>query len=188
MTLLVIELRLPEHGTGDNEAVLIEALRHLSPNFVSWIISFFVLALFWIGHHRLFHYVRHVDGGLLGITTLMLAGASLLPFASAANGHFPSFTAQLIYSLVMAEMGLAALLTVRHLRRHPELCAQALPLDVFAAARFRTSGIIFVAALAAVISYQWPGKGNISFMLMAFLRPLGDWVGRRYVRRHSPLQ
>ena len=190
MTLLVIELRLPDHGPGDNEAALVEALRHLVPNFVSWVISFFVLALFWIGHHRLFHYVRHVDGRLLAITTFTLAGASLLPFASAANGHFPSFAGQVVYSLVMAMMGLAALMTVSYLKRHPELCVHPLPLDVYGAARFRTCGIICVAVLAVAISYAWPGKniGNIAFLLLAFLRPLGERVGRRYAGKHSPLQ
>jgi uncharacterized membrane protein len=79
MTLLVIELRLPEHLGSD--AQLHEALLELLPNFGSWMVSFVVLGVFWMANHRIYSHVRHVDAGLIWWTLLMLGGASLLPFA-----------------------------------------------------------------------------------------------------------
>ena len=64
MTLLVIELKIPETAHITTQEQLIAALAHLIPKFIAWLISFFVLAIFWASHHRLFHYVRVVDGKL----------------------------------------------------------------------------------------------------------------------------
>ena len=52
MTLLVIELKLPQHGLVHSAADLLAALFALLPKAIAWVLSFFVLALFWIGHHR----------------------------------------------------------------------------------------------------------------------------------------
>ena len=89
MTLLVIELKLPEHATVHGPSDLATAVVHLIPTFVAWIISFFVLAIFWFSHHRLFHYVRNVDGRLLWLNVLYLGFVSLMPFSSALAGEYP---------------------------------------------------------------------------------------------------
>lgn len=81
MTLLVIDLRLPEHAHLASEEALRGALVGLVPNLISWLVSFFVLAIFWIANHRLYSYVRHADQRLLWLTVLSLSGASLRPFA-----------------------------------------------------------------------------------------------------------
>ncbi|MBL8525273.1 MAG: DUF1211 domain-containing protein, partial [Betaproteobacteria bacterium] len=88
MTLLVIELKLPAHESIKTQVDLINAVGHLLPKFLAWIISFLVLALFWIGHHKLFHFVRHVDGKLLALNIVQLGAVSLMPFSSALSGEF----------------------------------------------------------------------------------------------------
>ena len=52
MTLLVIELKLPAHELIHSQADLINAVGHLLPKFIAWLISFLVLSLFWLGHHK----------------------------------------------------------------------------------------------------------------------------------------
>ncbi len=51
-------------------------------------ISFFVLGIFWFTHHRLFHYLRVVDGALVWLTILDLALASLKMIRSSVGRHF----------------------------------------------------------------------------------------------------
>lgn len=179
MTLLVIDLRLPEHAQLAGEAALRSALAGLVPNLVSWLISFFVLAIFWIANHRLYSYVRHADQRLLWLTILSLSGASLLPFASAVNGQFASVTGQAIYSGVMIWLSVSTLLVARHIRRHPELCVHAMPPGAYGATLARGCGVMLIAALALVVSYAEPGKANGVFLLMFLLRPLGARIERR---------
>jgi uncharacterized membrane protein len=180
MTLLVIDLRLPEHAHLASEAELRHALVGLIPNLISWLISFFVLAIFWIANHRLYSYVRHADPGLLWLTLFNLAGAALLPFASAVNSQFPSLTGQLIYSGVMIWMAVSALLLARRIYRHPGLCAHPMAEGAYRATVVRSCGVMVVAALAAAVSYADPRMSNLVFMLMSMLRPIGNRIERRY--------
>ena len=79
MTLLVIELKLPEHGLVHSAGDLHAALLALLPKAIAWVLSFFVLALFWIGHHRVFAHVRRADARLVVFNLLELAAVSLMP-------------------------------------------------------------------------------------------------------------
>jgi uncharacterized membrane protein len=180
MTLLVIDLRLPEHAHLSGEAALQQALVGLLPNLVSWLISFFVLAIFWVAHHRLFSVVRHVDQTLLWLTIVVLAGASLLPFASAVNSQYLSLTGQAIYSGVMILIAVALLLMARHIHRHRALCAHPLSVGAYRATLVRSSGVIFIAVLAIALATVKPGVANLVFLLMMGLRALGARVERRY--------
>ncbi|MYN15775.1 DUF1211 domain-containing protein [Rugamonas sp. FT107W] len=182
MTLLVIELRLPEHAHLATEAALREALVELLPKLISWLVSFFVLAIFWIANHRLYSYVRHADPRLLWLTILSLSGASLLPFASAVNGQFVSTTGQMVYSGVMIWLSVSTLLMARHIHRHPALCAHPMGLGAYRATMVRSCGVMSIAALALLAGYVAPGKANVMFVLMFALRPLGARVERRHAQ------
>ena len=168
MTLLVIELKLPESLHIQSGPELTQAILGISGKFIAWIISFFVLAIYWYSHQRMFHYLRHVDGKLVALTMFFLGWISLLPFASALSGQFVKAPAsQVVYSSVMLLIGLGAQLCSRHIHRHPELCGDSpMPPPMYRAARFRTAGLMLVALVAIPISQFIPGAGNMAFMLM----------------------
>ncbi len=170
MTLLVIELKLPEHGTVHNNAELMSAVIQLIPKFVAWFISFFVLALFWLGHHRLFHYVRHVDGKLLAYSILQLGFASLMPFASALSGEYGgALFSQVFYSAIMASLAIMSLLMGGYIYRHHELTMTPMPEVVYRGMRIRTLGLVIISVCAVVIAAYIPFAGNMAFMLMFFV-------------------
>lgn len=184
MTLLVIELRIPEQAHHAGETALRGALLQLLPVMISWVISFFVLANFWIANHRLYSFVRHVDQPLLWLTMLGLSGASLLPFASSVNNQFASLTGQLVYSGVMVLLGVATLLQARYIYRHPELCSHQLTSASYAAVLARGLGLLLIAVSAIPLSAVAPGMANLVFLLMLGLRPFGAWIERRTQRTH----
>jgi uncharacterized membrane protein len=183
MTLLVIDLRLPEHTHITTTGQLADALTELVPNLISWLISFVVLAIFWMANHRLYSHVRHVDNGLLWSTMLMLGGASLLPFASAVNSTAASELAQLVYSSVMIVIALGALLVSHRLYRHPELCAHPMDRATWRGATVRTGGLIVIAVLAVPLAGWLPGYANFAYLLIFALRPLANALGRTGVQR-----
>jgi len=175
MTLLVLELKLPEtHGTATDEA-LSQALMHLVPKIVAWILSFAILAIFWFTHHRTFHYVRHVDRKLLRINLFSMLFASLLPFSSAMVGDYNNlFRAQALYAANMAALALLAIWQLSHLMKHPELCEPpGFPPGIARGARFRAWSLVATAALAAAIAYFAPHFGTMAFMLMILLARIG---------------
>ena len=183
MTLLVIELKFPETLHIQTQEQLLDALVHLIPKFIAWVISFVVLAIFWVSHHRLFHFVRHVDVRLQWLTIFYLACVSLMPFSSSLSGEYGgALVSQIFYSVNMMLLGMMALLKSRYVFRHPALCAPPMPLSVFKGARIRTSGLITVAMLAIVVTWALPGMGsigNIAFMLMIVFGKIGRRVEMR---------
>ncbi len=183
MTLLVIDLHLPEHAQPDSQAALIEAVRALWPNLVAWLISFLVLAMFWIKNHQLYSYVRHVDMRLLWLTIATLAGASLLPFSAALMAQHISTFAQSIYSLNLIALSAASLAGTRYVHAHPALCGAPMSTGVYRAAQMRALALIVVACMATGISLLSPARGNLAFALMVALVPLGRRIEAHYARR-----
>ena len=183
MTLLVIELKLPAHDLIKTQTDLINAVGHLLPKFIAWVISFFVLALFWIGHHKLFHFVRHIDGKLLALCILQLGFVSLMPFSSALAGEFAeTWFSQVFYSINMMFLAISAMLITRYIYRHPALCVPAMPTGTYLASRFRLAGLIVISLAAIFISKYIPGTGNAAFSLMM---PIGPISRRIEARHHS---
>ncbi len=182
MTLLVIELKLPAHDSIKTQIDLINAVGHLLPKFIAWLISFFVLALFWIGHHKLFHFVRHIDGKLLALCILQLGFVSLMPFSSALAGEFAgTWFSQVFYSINMMFLAISAMLITRYIYWHPELCMPPMPKGTYLASRFRLAGLIVISLSAIIISKYLPGIGNSAFMLMMVIGP----ISRRIEARHN---
>jgi uncharacterized membrane protein len=175
MTLLALELKLPEASAPQTDAQLGEMLAHLTPKAIAWMLSFFILAIFWLAHHRSFHYVRHVDRKLLWINMVSLLFASLLPFSSALVGeHSELFTAQAFYAGNMAVLALASIWQLRHLQRHPQICTDGgFPPGIAKGARFRCWSLLAVAALAVLIAWFAPRFGTMAFMLMILLARIG---------------
>lgn len=65
ITLLVLELRVPHIEGEPTSQALAAAFGTLTPKFVSFIVSFVIVAIFWVNHHQLFYSIRHTDRVLL---------------------------------------------------------------------------------------------------------------------------
>lgn len=85
MTLLVLDLRVPENiplGAG---------LAALIPVFISYVLSFIVLSIFWLSHHALFHlYFRTVNRQLILFNAFLLMFIALIPFSAHLVGAHPN--------------------------------------------------------------------------------------------------
>src|SRR5580704_12143471 len=75
ITIMVLELKVP-HGADW------AALRGVAPNFVSYVLSFVFLAIYWNNHHHLLHTVSRVDGLILWANSHLLFWLSLVPAAT----------------------------------------------------------------------------------------------------------
>jgi len=180
MTLLVLELHLPEGFTHADDAEFAQALAHLAPKFIAWLLSFFILAVFWMGHQRAFHFVHRVDNGLLWINVTGLLFASLMPFSSALIGeHAGHFATHVFYDANMAALALVALWQLDHIRHHPELCEHPVPAGVVAGVRLRCWALVVLALVAVAVATWNPRIATLPFMLMLLLGRLARRVEAR---------
>ena len=188
MTLLVIDLKLPDAAALHASNDVLNGLVALLPKALAWVMSFFVLSLFWLGHHRVFNHVRHVDSTVLVWNLFQLACVSLMPFSSALIGEAAgSFAAQVVYSTNMALLGIAALAISRHVYRHPELTRASIPMASYRGARLRVAGVIVVSIVAVILAMvaNRPGIGSYAFALMLVIVPLSRALERRERARES---
>jgi uncharacterized membrane protein len=80
ITIMVLELKVPHGGDW-------VALKPLLPVFLSYVLSFVYLAIYWNNHHHMLHTVRRVNGAILWANTNLLFWLSLVPFATGWMGE-----------------------------------------------------------------------------------------------------
>jgi uncharacterized membrane protein len=112
LTLLVVNIRVPDVDGGR----LGPALVGLLPNFFSYALSFAVIALFWVAHHRNFQYVERLDGPLVGWNMLLLFFIAFLPFPTALLGeHGDQRLAAVFYAVWLTLTRASSSMLWRHL-------------------------------------------------------------------------
>ncbi|HEY6580040.1 MAG TPA: TMEM175 family protein [Rubrobacter sp.] len=95
LTLLAVELILPESATSLHGNKLLESLFESWPKVLAFLISFTVIANFWVGHNDRFQHVRLFDGGLMWLALLQLLCVAFIPFpTSVIGGHIEDPVAQ----------------------------------------------------------------------------------------------
>jgi len=101
ITIMVLELKVPHEATWD-------ALLKLWPVFISYIVSFTMLGIYWGNHHHLIHTIKEVRGSILWANLHLLFWLSLIPFATGWMGenHFEKKTVA-VYALLANLCGVA---------------------------------------------------------------------------------
>jgi uncharacterized membrane protein len=90
ITLLVIELHIPELARHASDLEFVQALANMTPNFVGFFVSFFVIGAFWSGHHRAFVLARHWDPKLILPNLMLLCTIAAMPFFTAFSSAYYS--------------------------------------------------------------------------------------------------
>lgn len=89
ITLLVIEIKVPEIPKLEvTESKLLESLEHMIPKFVGFIISFFIIGLYWTIHHRMFANVVNYTKKTLWLNLWFLFAVILMPFSTAFYSEY----------------------------------------------------------------------------------------------------
>jgi uncharacterized membrane protein len=101
ITIMVLELKVP-HGTD------LGSLAPRMPVFLSYVLSFVFIGIYWNNHHHLLHATRRVSGGVLWANLHLLFWLSLLPFATGWMGenHYATWPCA-VYGLVLLMAGIA---------------------------------------------------------------------------------
>ncbi|HKV27287.1 MAG TPA: TMEM175 family protein [Candidatus Acidoferrales bacterium] len=88
MTLMVFNIHVPQFAHSPDAHGLARSLGRLWPSFVTYAISFFVLGIYWVGHHNQFHFIRRTDRNFLWLNLLFLFSVTLIPFSAGLIGQY----------------------------------------------------------------------------------------------------
>jgi uncharacterized membrane protein len=130
LTLLAVELVLPESAADLHGGALLDSLLESWPRVLAFLISFTVIANFWVGHNVLFQHVRRFDGGLMWLALLQLLCVAFIPYPTSVIGqHIVDPVAQQFYfaTLLLTGLVMATLWLYMNSGRklvHPDLSQQ----------------------------------------------------------------
>ena len=148
ITIMVLELKVP-HGADW------AALRSVTPNFVSYVLSFVYLAIYWNNHHHLLHTVTRVDGLILWANAHLLFWLSLVPAATGWMGeNFLSPLPTAVYGAILLMPAIAFYLLQRaivHQQGQHSVLASALGRDF----KGKISPLLYAAAIALAFVDAW---------------------------------
>ena len=164
ITIMVLELKVP-HGDG------IPALLPLLPVFLSYLLSFLYVAVYWNNHHHLLHTVKDVNGVMLWANLHLLFWLSLFPFATAWIGEnhlAPMPTA--LYGCVLLLAAIAYWLLQRTIiakQGRDSLLAKAIGPDW----KGKLSPALYLSAVPLSFLQPWIGIGIYVFVALIWLIP-----------------
>jgi uncharacterized membrane protein len=195
ITLLVIELKLPTLATRDSEG-LRHALLVMSPNFVGFIISFFVIGAYWAAHRRTFRWVTRVDDKLVWRNLRFLLLIVFLPFPTVIISEYADVPAAgVFYLAVLGAATLNQIVLMRYALLNPGIASPEAPvLEI--RGYFRRAWFLFAATvIAALLCATIPRLPVLAYMLLpsfaiwlATLGPVQRIAERRYRTRTSRAQ
>src|SRR6185369_16815235 len=148
ITIMVLELKVP-HGAD------FEALRAILPTFLSYVLSYIFLGIYWNNHHHMLHLVDRVDGRILWANLHLLFWLSLVSFTTGWMGenHFEALPTA-VYGVVLLCSGVAYSILVSTIIVHqgPESKLRAL---IGRDWKGKASVLICAAAIPLAFVNQW---------------------------------
>jgi uncharacterized membrane protein len=160
ITIMVLELKVPHGAT-------VEALLPLWPIFLSYVLSFIYIGIYWNNHHHMLHAVREISGGVLWANLHLLFWLSLVPFVTGWMGenHFDTVPVA-AYGVVLLMCAIAYTLLSRclvaHRGKNVEL-EQAIGSD----RKGKLSIVLYVVGI--VLSFVWSWLGFITYIVVAIM-------------------
>ena len=161
ITVMLLEIHVPR------DAPTLEGLRPLVPGFLSYVLSFMYLGIYWNNHHHMFQVTERVTGGVLWANLHLLFWLSLIPFVTGwmgANHFAPTPTA--LYGVVLFLAAMAYYILVRAILAAPggnPVLAEAIGRDV----KGKVSPLVYLAAIP--LSYVSPWIANGLYLLVALM-------------------
>jgi uncharacterized membrane protein len=167
MTLLVLDLKLPEGTRLSNDTAVWRQLFQLTGRFSTYALSFIVLGTYWIGHHSLFHFVRRVSRDMLWLNLLFLLFITLLPFSTnLLSGHSHLQTPVVVYGINLLLIFIISLLQLLYLEHHPELSHDQLSPSWIANTRRRLVIPMVIVVTSIAISFYKPKIAMSTYWLL----------------------
>ncbi|MES1222819.1 MAG: TMEM175 family protein [Bacteroidota bacterium] len=88
ITLLVIEIKVPDVHGDVSDKILLKSLGHLIPKFMGFLISFILVGIYWVLHHRMFGFVTSYNRKLLILNLIFLFFIAFMPFSTGFYGEY----------------------------------------------------------------------------------------------------
>jgi len=172
MTILVLNISVPTAETVSADR-LPDALRHVLPQVLVYIISFVNLGVLWVGQHNQYHFIDRADRWFLWINILYLLLISFMPLATALLGHFPLHrVALVVYGTNLVAATLVLALHWHYATAGGRLVSSELSPRVIGLAHRRILGSAGAYTIALMLSLMVPVLSLVLFLAVPLFNVL----------------
>lgn len=177
MTLLAVSLTVPSIPKSEAAVELPAYMNSMYPEFLSFIIAFFILASFWIVHHEHFHFLRSVDRVLLWLNILILIFVVLVPFSTNLSGDYSQVQiACIVFHVNMIVLGILFFIQWQYIIRRPSLLNMSVPPSrAHDSALYRFS-FILAAGIGIIVTFYSPSFSMLSYLVVPLTIRAGLWL------------
>ncbi len=165
MTLLVLNIRIPVMSHQQAQSQMPKLLTNLYPHFFAFALSFALLTIFWMSHHRLFHFIEKIDEPFVWLNVLMLALIVLVPFTTSLIGEYETnqLTA-VLFELNLFGIGMSIMAYWAYASRRHRLTNATLTDNQIRYSLRRTSVLPVVSLLAIGLSFVTPQYSTMAYL------------------------
>jgi len=166
MTLLVMNFSFPSVGTDKSEVQVTEVFLREIAKFDRFVLTFVLLAIFWITHHQQFHHIRRTDRGFLWIQVAILMFIVMVPFTAAwMSAYSHLHITNLVFDINLFILGLLFLASWTYATRGGRLVDESIDGRSVWRGTARSLLTCAVALIAVTVSFYHPGWSNYAFIL-----------------------
>jgi uncharacterized membrane protein len=170
ITLLVLEVKVPVLPKGSPDALYWNALADIIPSFMGYLLSFVVIGVFWIGHHRAFAMATRYSSKVLGWNLGLLCVIAFMPFITAFDAHnLNQRVPSILYCAALFVAG-GFNAAVIHVATGPEMVSPECSSAEIAYVRWRSISVIMGAGTAIVLAFFVPQFGQMGLISIGLWR------------------
>ena len=186
ITLLVMDLKVPHIQGPITDASIAISLKPLIPVFFGFVLSFFIVGIYWTVHHRIFGFLVDYDTKLIWLNLLFLLSIVMMPFSSGLYGGFYQPTVLLpniLYAINICFTGLCNALLIKHISDPEKKLSSGFEdrdqIRVAYARNFMMPVLFLFGLLISFFTLPWIGR------MAPMLTPLFLYLINKYFQRKT---
>jgi uncharacterized membrane protein len=177
ITLLALELKVPELEI-QNTSELLRGVLAEWPRFLAFALSFWIIAIYWLAHHRYFRHIMRYDERLIALNFLMLFFLVLIPFTTLVLGEYGDFAGGVwLYAVDMLCLGLSSGWLWHHASAQRRLVRADMDARLVRHMQLRALTTPLAAVIVILLSFVLGGYASFGWFLIF---PLQALLARRY--------
>lgn len=195
ITLLVIEIKVPElHGHEATEKALLHEVAKLIPKFLGFLVSFILISVYWVIHHRLFGFVTNYSRKLIVLNLFFLFTIVLMPFSTGIYGEYSTprmihlVTPFAIYVANICLTGIANFLLWNYVGNLKNKVAEEFPPNYIKQAKWRSLVVPFIFFLSVFVDFWNPYAARYMPMLIPVTMRILKRFGKEKTSIHPDQQ
>jgi uncharacterized membrane protein len=163
ITLLILEIKIPEVEYEH----LSDAILKIMPNLASYIMSFWVIGLYWTFHHMYFDRIKKINGNIILLNFASLLLVSFMPFPTSLMGRYPFTTIPvMIYGACLLTLNMFGFATFYYICQNPDITKEKYNIDFFKSQMpvYAWVNVPYVLALFIALWVPW-----FSYLIFVFV-------------------